>query len=423
VVENLAHANLPGGRHPSRYQDVVEILEAGVDVYASLSVANLQSLGDIVQQISGVKVNEVIPDSLFQEAEEIQLVDQSPAEIMEQFNQGTFHLPHNFAVNGSSLFRTGNLAALRELAARKASDWMDARMREYMSSRDIAGPWPARDRVLSCISSQPLGERVVRAGKQLAEDLKAEWFVLYVETPGHAGMSRQKHERLQGILRLAEELGGQVFQVSDISTAEAILRFCREYNITRLVIGKSPRPRWYELLRGSVTDQVIRHSGGINLTLIPEEPAGAVASLKTDLRLRSPAANYLFSVLLVGAASFVTTLLHSAIEPSNLVMIYLAAVVLAAVFLGRGPAILASILSVLLFDFLSIEPRLSLTVADTQYLITFLGLLAVGLIISNSAALLRDQVQVLRRREADTSALNTLSRELTGISGLEAIVK
>lgn len=286
---------------------------------------------------------------------------------------------------------------------------------------DMDGPQQERERILVCVSSHPLGGRVVRAGKRLADDLNSEWFTLYVETPAHTGMSRQQRERLQGTLRLAEELGSRVFQVPDISTAGAILRFCRQYNITRLVLGRPRRPRWYELLRGSVADQVIRQSPGISLTIITGEPSGRFNALKTDLRLRSPVWNYLLSTLLVAAASIAAALLHGSIDPSNLVMIYLAAVVLSAVFLGRGPSILASILSVLLFDFLSIDPRLSLTVADTQYLITFLGLLATGLVISNSAALLRDQVQVLRRREAETSALNSFSRELTGIFGHQAI--
>ncbi|HEX7555842.1 MAG TPA: DUF4118 domain-containing protein, partial [Leptolinea sp.] len=311
-----------------------------------------------------------------------------------------------------------------ELSLRRAAEQVDSQMIDYMQKKAIQGPWPASERILVCISSHPMGERLIRTGRRLADDLRSEWYVLYVETPGHANMPDENRIRVQANLHLAEELGAKVFSTSADSVSDYVIDFAHENNITKIVAGKPLRPRWFEILRGgSVIDQIIRNSGKIDIYVVSEREGKFEKGLAQGWIPHRPLRRYAASITLVFLMTILGFPLHSFLDPTNLVMIYLVAVVISAVFFGKGPAILASILSVLAFDFFFIDPRLSFSVADSQYLLTFVGLLTVGLIISNSASLLRDQVDVLRRREQQTQALNHLSRELTGAVSLEDVTE
>jgi two-component system sensor histidine kinase KdpD len=443
LVDELAHTNAPGLRHPKRYQDVEELLKAGIDVYTTVNIQHLESLKDVVQQITGVMVRETVPDRIVDEAYEIELVDLPTDELIQRLRQGKVYVPSQAAHALEQFFRKGNLTALRELAMRRAAERVDSQMVSYMQTKSIPGPWPAGDRILVCLSSHLLGERLVRSGRRLADDLNAEWYTVFVETPGHMHMPPENRLRIQQNLRLAEELGAKVMTISHTSVSEAIISFAHEHNITKIIAGKPLRPRWYEIIRGTVIDQIIRSSGKIDVYVISEEPALKTATQKaasaskrsatsSKARTRSlaraysphtPPGFYFVSLLLVLVFTLAGLPLRTVVDPTNLVMFYLVAVVISAIFFGRGPAILASILSVLAFDFFFVDPRLSFSVSDTQYLLTFLGLLIVGLIISGSASRLRDQVEVLRHRQQQSQALNHFSRELTAAINLDQVLE
>lgn len=424
LVDELAHTNTPASRHPKRFQDVEELLAAGIDVYTTVNIQHLESLNDVVQQITGVVVRETIPDRLVDEAYEIELVDLPTDELLQRLQEGKVYVSDQALRALEKFFRKGNLTALRELSLRRAAHRVDSQMVDYMHTKAIPGPWPAGDRILVCISSHPMGERLVRAGRRLADDLNADWTVMFVETPGHLRMPNENRLRIQKNLRLAEELGAKVISVTSESVAEVVIDYAREHNVTKIIAGKPQRPRWSEALRGgSVIDQIIRNSGKIDVYVVNEGAEVPQRAMPKGWLSHRPWGRFLQSLGLVFLMTLAGFPLRQILDPANLVMLYLVAVIIAAVFLGRGPAIMASIISVFAFDFFFVDPRFKFTVNDTQYILTFIGLLVVGLIISNSAALLRDQVEVLQRRERQTQALNLLSRELTGAINLEQVME
>jgi two-component system sensor histidine kinase KdpD len=422
LVDELAHTNVPGSRHPKRYQDVEEILSAGIDIYSTVNIQHLESLSDVVLQITGVTVREKIPDRLVDEADEIELIDLPTDELLKRLKDGKVYISDQAMRALEKFFRKGNLTALRELSMRRAADRVDNQMLSYMQKKAIPGPWPAADRILVCISSHPMGERLIRSGRRLAEDLNAEWYVLFVETPQHLHMPSENRLRVQRFMRLAEELGAKVSAVSGESVAGAVITFAHEHNVTKIIAGKPFRPRWFEILRGSVIDQIIRDSGTIDVYVVSDEATISKPVGPKGLQLHRPLWRYAVSTLLIVLVTLAGFPLKNFLDPTNLVMVYLLGVVLSAVYLGRGPSILASFVSVLAFDFFFINPTFSFTVNDTQYLLTFVGLLAVGLVISTSAALLRDQVDTMRRKEQQTLALFNLSRELTGAVSLSQVL-
>jgi len=423
LVDELAHTNAPGSRHPKRYQDVEEILNAGIDVYSTVNIQHLESLSDVVRQITGVSVREKIPDRMIDEADEIELIDLPTDELLKRLRDGKVYISDQAIRALEKFFRKGNLTALRELSLRRAADRVDNQMLNYMQREAIPGPWAAGDRILVCISSHPMGERLIRSGRRLAEELNAEWYVVFIETPQHLHMPAENRLRVQNFLSLAEELGARVASISGESVAESVIAYSREHNVTKIIVGKPLRPRLTELLRGSIIDQIIHESGNIDVYVVSGESAQTQKSARVSLTPHQPYWRYIISVCLVAAITLLSQPLKSIIEPTNLVMFYLLAVVISAVYLGRGPAIVGSILSVLAFDFFFIKPIFTFSVNDTQYLLTFLGLLVVGLIISSSAALLRDQVDAMRRKENQTQALFNLSRELTSALSLQQVLQ
>jgi two-component system sensor histidine kinase KdpD len=449
LVDEFAHTNAPGSRHPKRHQDVEELLAAGIDVYTTLNIQHLESLNDIVAQITGVTVHETIPDRVLDEADDIEVVDLPPGELVRRLREGKVYIPEQAARAVQRFFRQGNLTALREIALRRAAERVDDQMLAYMQARAIPGPWPAHERLLVLVSPSGLGERLVRTGRRLADELDAEWSVLYVEAPGHADLPVQRREQVARVLRLAEDLGAKVVTLPGTSVADTALTYARQHNITKIVAGRPLRPRWREVLRGSTADELLRQSGAIDIYLIGSEEAARRAERREGMRLPEHLARYVRSTLLVGAATVVGFLLDPAlsldkwnllvrfletgvrsplplrepvIEQTNLVMLYLVAVVVSALNWGRGPAILASVLSVVSFDFLFVVPYLTFAVSDTQYVLTFVGLLVVGVVMSTLASRAREQAEAAQRRETDTAELYDLSRDLAGAAGIPEIL-
>jgi two-component system sensor histidine kinase KdpD len=449
LVDELAHTNAPGSRHPKRHQDVDELLSAGLDVYTTLNIQHLESLNDVVAQITGVIVRETVPDRLLDAAAEIEVTDLPPGELLQRLKEGKVYLPDQAARAIRQFFRQGNLTALREIALRRAAERVDDQMRAYMETRAIAGPWAAHERLLVLVSPSPLSERLVRSARRLADELNAEWIALYVEGPGQAGLTPARREQAARVLQLAEELGAKAVTLPGQSVAETALAYARQNNVTKIIAGKPLQPRWRELLGGSVVDQLIRRGGQIDIYVISGEGAASAPRPDSPWQPHRPYRRYLNSTLLVLATTLLGFALDPAlsleklnllahmlatgqrpdlplrehvIEPTNLAMLFLVAVVISALNWGRGPAIWASVLSVLAIDFIFVQPYLTFAVSDTQYVLTFLALLGVGVVMSTLAARAREQTDAARQREAETAELYGLSRDLAATSGLPGIL-
>jgi len=427
LVDELAHTNAPGSRHPKRHQDVDELLAAGIDVYTTLNIQHLESLNDVVAQITGTLVRETVPDSVIDEAAEIELIDLPPDELLHRLRDGKVYIPEQAVRAIDDFFRKGNLTALREMTMRRAAERVDDQMRAYMQTRAIPGPWHATERLLVCISPNTLGERLVRSTRRLADELKAEWFAVYVQTPEHERLPQASRDQVARTLRLAEELGARskILPLSNTApgVSGAVLQYAQKHNITKIVAGKPLRPLWQDWLRGSMVEQLIRRSGSIDVYVISSTESGKPAADEIPWQPHRPYTRYLLSILLVVIAAGLSELIGHEISPTNLVMVYLLAVIVAAVYLGRGPAMLVSLLSVIVFDFFFVPPFMTLAVSDTEYLLTFAGLLSVGWVISYMTARAREQAESAQRREADTATLYALSRDLAAADGLEDALK
>ena len=423
LVDELAHTNAPGSRHPKRHQDVVELLDSGIDVYTTLNIQHLESLNDIVAQITGTLVRETIPDSVIDNVTDIVVVDLPPEELLTRLKEGKVYLPEQAERAIEKFFRKGNLTALREMMMRRAAERVDDQMRAYMRTESIPGPWGAGERLLVCISPGAISERLVRTSRRLADELNAKWYAVYVETPDQVKLSQEKRDRVANMLQLAEVLGARSVSLPGRSVSEVVLTYAKRHNVTKIIIGKPLRPHWQELLRGSVVDELIHASGGIDLYIVTHETGPVTPSVPESWRPHQPWPRYIWAILLAAAATGVSSLIFPVISATNLVIIYLLAVVLSAFYLGRGPAVITSILSVAAFDYFFITPRFTMAVSDTEYLLTFAGLLVVGLIISHLTALVREQADAAQSREAQTVALYELGKDLTVTAKLTDIAK
>ncbi len=423
VVDDLHRPNPPGARHPYRYQDVQDLLENGLEVYSALDIHHLESLVDEVFQITGYLEKQTVPDDVVDNAGVIELVDLPPEDLLQRFRAGQIAGQEMTASAAGKFYLPGNLSALRELAMRRAAGQVDAQMRAYMRAKKIPGPWAAGERLMVCISAHPMAERLIRAGRRLAGDLKADWVVVYVQTPERLNRLPAHIDRLTRAFQLAEQLGARVEQISASRVSDGILEYARQNNITKIMLGNPSRPRWHQVLFGSVVEELIRRSGQIGVYVISDDRGLLKPGLSTDWNLQTNWLRYLLVVPLVALITLISYPVHLRLDPTNLVMFYLLGVLAAAVYLGRGPSLLASFLSVIAFDYFLIEPRFSLTVDDTQYILTFLGLFIVGVVVSGLAGTVRDQMKASQQREAQTAALYALSRDLANQLDLAAVLQ
>ena len=423
LVDELAHTNAPGTRHPKRYQDVEELLAAGIDVYTTLNVQHIESLNDVVAQITGVIIQEKIPDRVIDEASEIEVVDLTPPELLQRLREGKVYVPDMAARAIEQFFNEGNLYALRELALRRAADRVDNQMLAYMQTRSIPGPWPVGEYLLVCIGPGPLAERLIRTARRQADRINARWCAIYVETPTHHRLSQKAKEQVDRSLQLAEKLGASTASVFGLNVANTALEYARQHNVTRIIIGKTLRPRWQEFVFGSVVDQLIHNSGAIDVYVIssgtetPKKPEDLEPLLPATLPR-----DYVESVVLVVLVTILGWLIHSVISPVNVAMIYLLAVVVIAFRRGLKPAIFTSVIGVIAFDFFFVPPYLSFRISDTEYLITFTGMIIVGAVISLLVARARRHADAAQIREKETSTLYALSQDLAGAVDTDTIV-
>lgn len=412
ILDELPHSNVPGSRHPKRWQDVEELLAAGIEVHTTLNVQHVESLNDVVAQITSIHVRETVPDAFLDRADEIELVDLPPGELLTRLHQGKVYFPEQAERASQNFFQRGNLLALRELALRRAADRVDVDVQAHREQYEIAQTWATTERVLVCVGPSPASARLVRAARRMAAGLRAPWEAAYVETTTGPPLAESDRDRLDEHLRLAESLGATVVRLSGRRVSDALLLHAREHNITRIVIGKPTHSRLRDLLRGSLLSEVVRGSAEIDIHVTAGDLDVAPAP-KAQAQRDTPRGEYAWTALAVSLATAIASLAGGLFDLPDVAMLYLATIMLVAARFARGPAITAAGLSVAAFDFFFVPPFYTFGVADTRYLLTFGMMFTVGILISGMTLRLRRQERSAHERELRTAALHALSRELS----------
>jgi two-component system sensor histidine kinase KdpD len=424
LVDELAHSNIPGTRHPKRYQDVEELLDAGIDVYSTLNVQHIESLNDIVARITGVTVRETVPDSVVQKADLIELIDLTPEELLQRLKEGKVYIPEQARLAMSRFFTPGNLTALRELALRQAATRVDEQMTNYMRSHAIAGPWPASERILVCIASDGQGPSLIRTAKRSAERRQVPWLALYVETHHHAGLSEAARSEVTQALHLAESLGGETMTVASEDVAGEVLRIARERNVSVIIIGKSVRSLWSRLMRPSVAAALLDRGGAFDILVMSGEFKRRKDDDRTPARRKKiDWKSYFEATLAVGIASIIAGGARALTDLPTLSLIYLITVMLIAVDRGFWVSIYSSFLSFFLFDFFFIPPRFSFMIDRHEDFLTLSFFLVVAIVACLIGDRLQKQVEVTRRSAQRTQALYDFNKTIAAAATRDNVVQ
>jgi two-component system sensor histidine kinase KdpD len=408
LIDELAHTNAPGMRNLKRYQDVEELLNAGISVFTTLNIQHLESLNDALLQITGITVRETIPDTILQKADDIKLIDIPPDELQDRLREGKVYVRDMAAEAISRFFETGNLMALRQLALRQVAGVTDRRMLRHKHLRSIDRPWPAAERVLVGIRPSPYAERMVRAAYRMSVRLNAEWEVLYVETEKYSHLTDQEQTWLEEAFATTHKLGGHIVRYPGNSIADELVRYSQAHNVTMIILGK---PRGLDILISPVY-RVMRMAKGIDIHLYDWKSEERV-SFPWQLPRLLPQ-HYLIASVGVAFVTLLNYLLLGTISVANMLIIQLVPVVLIAYFFGYGASIFTAIISILVFDFVFVEPYYTFTISDWEYFISFIGYVIIALLISYLATRLRYVAQQIWRTEVKSSAISGLSWELSG---------
>lgn len=423
LVDELAHSNLaegdPAPRHPKRWQDIDELLSAGLDVWTTLNVQHVESLNDVVAGITGVRQQETVPDHVLDDAE-IELIDLPPDDLLARLRAGKVYVPEQVGAALERFFRKPNLLALRELALRRTADRVDAAAREYAGRERISQPWLARDRFIIGVGPDDQGEELVRFGKRFADALDAEWTVVSVETPSLLRLDEDARDRRIEVLRLAESLGAETVTLDGPTAAAALLQYARTRNASRIVVGERKRRGLQRLLRRSTVDELVARADGFDVSIIAARRPDASPRTAATRQWQAQEIRWDRYGWAAGIAALCTAIawpMAGAFELTNIVMVYLLGVTVAGLRLGRGPSILASVLGVAAFDFFFVPPQFTFAVSDVQYALTFLVMLVVSLTIATLMSNVRQQTRVAGARERRTALLYAMSRELAASRG------
>ena len=419
LVDELAHTNVEGSRHPKRYLDVEELLAAGIDVYSTMNVQHVESLNDVVARITRIRVRETVPDRIVDAADEVELVDLTPADLMERLREGKVYVREQAQRALRHYFSPGNLTALRELALRRTAERVDEQMRSYMREHAITGPWAAGERVIVCLDPSPAAANAVRAAKRTADGLEAELIALYVETDRHATLSEAEQGHLAETMQLATQLGAEVVTVPGRSVVEEILAFARTRNATRVVVGKSRRSRWFELTHGSVVDELVRSGSGLAVEVAPSGDVAQVAGAPDWLRgvPRTPGP-YLEGALTTALATGIGVVIDRQIVLPNISLVFVVPVLVAAARHGLVPSLWVATLSVLAYNFFFLPPLYEFTISDPANVVALFFFMFVAVAASALAARTRSQTESARREARTTAELYAFSRKIAGVMDL-----
>ena len=425
LVDELAHTNIHGSRHKKRHQDVDELLNAGINVYTTLNIQHIESINDIVRQITGIEIKETVPDRIVELADKIELVDLPIEELMDRLKEGKVYIPEKAKQAMLHFFTEKNLVALREMALRYATVHVDYDMDYYLKKENILGPWETSNRIMVCISPNASSKRLIRIAHRFADRFNAEWFAVYVEPSYNFRIRPEEVQQLEKNLELAEELDGKVLRFTG-SVADEIVSFAESKNITLILMGHSRRTRLQELIEGSIINKVIQKSDA--QVLVVENEGNHNIGAEGVKKIDSQAGNtdykpYIMSFLSIAFTVLICFLIRPFVEAINIPMIFIIPVVLTSLLYGRNAGILASLLAVASFDLFFVPPFYSFTVADVRFIPTFLVLFIVGIITSLLADTVKKQVEYTRQREAFISALYDFSKDLLNSQDLDDILE
>ena len=427
LVDELAHTNVPGSRHPKRYLDVEELLSHGIDVYTAVNIQHIESLNDVVAQITHVRVRETVPDSVFDRADAIELIDLTPDDLIARLKEGKVYVPKQAERALEHYFSPGNLTALRELALRRTAERVDEQLLTHMQANAIAGPWAAGERILVCISEDPRAAGLVRTTKRLADRLHAPWTALSIETRRSLQLTEEQRDRLADTLRLAEALGGEAVTIPGVGRriADDLIGFAQANNVTQIIIGKATRSWWFEIMRGSVVHDLVRRAGNISVNVIAgdELPPAAKSSVQTEAR---PApfdpVPYLMALVLVAVGLVAAKLIQPVFGIENVDLVFLTAVVSVAVRFGLWPSLLASVVGSLCYNFFFLPPIYTFTITDPTNVAAFFFFMLIAILVSNVAARVRTQAMTAISRVRTTESLYAFSRKLAGTATLDDVL-
>src|SRR5499427_7209769 len=378
LVDELAHSNVAGSRHPKRYLDVEELLSHGIDVYSAVNIQHIDSLNDVVAQITHVRVRETVPDSIFDRADAVELVDLTPDDLIQRLKEGKVYVPKQAERALEHFFSPANLTALRELALRRTAERVDEQLLTQMQAGAISGPWAAGERILVCISEDPRAAGLVRYAKRLADRLHGPWTALYIEGRRSLQYTDEERDRIADTLRLAETLGGEAVTLpsADRRIADDVIGYAESHNVTHIIIGKSSRPRWFEMLHGSVVHDLVRRSGSISVHVIagdqlPGQPLPKKTLRTVEERGAFEIGPYLLATLAVALALAAAELVNYLIGVENVDLVFLTAIVGIAVRFGLLPSLFASLASAFCYNFFFLPPIYTFTIADPHNIAAF----------------------------------------------------
>jgi two-component system sensor histidine kinase KdpD len=429
LVDELAHTNAPGSRHPKRYLDVEELLSRGIDVYTAVNIQHIESLNDVVAQITHVRVRETVPDSVFDRADAIELIDLTPDDLIARLKEGKVYVPKQAERALDHYFSPGNLTALRELALRRTAERVDEQLLTHMQANAIAGPWAAGERILVCLSEDPRAAGLVRYTKRLADRLHAPWTAVTIETRRSLQLTDEQRDRLADTLRLAEALGGEAVTIPGVGRriADDLIGFAQANNVTQIIIGKATRSRWFEIIRGSVVHDLVRRAGNISVNVIAGDellaevmpkPAVQTAARPEPFDTRP----YLASLAIVGLGLGAAKLIQPVFGIENVDLVFLTAVVSVAVRFGLLPSLLASVAASLCYNFFFLPPVYTFTITDPTNVAAFFFFMLIAILVSNVAARVRSQAMTANSRIRTTESLYAFSRKLAGTATLDDVL-
>jgi two-component system, OmpR family, sensor histidine kinase KdpD len=428
LVDELAHTNAAGSRHPKRYLDVEELLSRGIDVYTAVNIQHIESLNDVVAQITHVRVRETVPDSIFDRADAIELIDLTPDDLIQRLKEGKVYVPRQAERALEHYFSPGNLTALRELALRRTADRVDEQLLNHMQANAIAGPWAAGERILVCVSEDPRAAGLVRSTKRLADRVHAPWTAISIETRRSLQLTDEQRDRLADTLRLAEALGAEALTIPAVERriADDILKFAQANNVTQIIIGKSTRSRWFEILRGSVVHDLVRRAGNISVNVIPgDEPSLSAVKNPVHTAARAEPFNprpYLMALAITAFGLAVAVLIKPRFGVENVDLVFLTAVVGVAVRYGLWPSLLASVAASLCYNFFFLPPIYTFTITDPTNVAAFFFFMLIAGLVSNLAARVRTQADTAIGRIRTTEQLYAFSRKLAGNATLDDVL-
>ena len=429
LVDELAHTNAPGSRHPKRYLDVEELLNRGIDVYTTINIQHVESLNDVVAQITRIRVRETVPDSILDRADDIELVDLTPEDLIERLKDGKVYVSKQAERALRHYFSPGNLTALRELALRRTAEQVDDQLLSHMQANAIQGPWAAGDHILVCVNEDPRSAMLVRYAKRMSDRLHAGFTALTFETDRTLQLAEEDRDRISQALRLAEHLGGEAITIpaQARNIAEDIIAFARSKNVTHIVIGKTTRSRWFEILNGSIVHDLVRRSGSTSVHVIgdigPVEhlPKPAMGSAQPEPRSFNPTP-FVAAALSVAAALGVSLLVRTWVGTESVDLVFLTAIIGIAVRFGLVASLSASVLATLCYNYFFLPPLYTLTISDPTNIASFVLFVVVAIIVSKLAAQVRSQALIAVARARTTEQLYAFSRKLAGTGTLDDVL-